>query len=177
MIFHTFLNFLFFIKNYLIQLYLYQFQLTNKSIPSITSIMIYFLITLYLIFLLIKVFQKTEITPFQNTIFRDLYIDSSEHFFNESSPKLAFKWFLSDIGDSSAFIGSFDMFQFHTFMNPNNTYDETYDNITVPIWNPELFPLGSFMMDFYKENYYNNILNYNENNKLKMISMLYINLL
>ena len=139
--------------------------------------MIYILITLYLIFLLIKVFQKTEITLVQNTNFRDLSIDNSEHFFNESSPKLAFNWVLSDIGDMPAFIGSFDMYELHRFMYPNNTSDETYDNITVPIWNPELFPLGSFMMNFYKYNYYNNILNYNENNKLKMISMLYINLL
>ena len=148
-------------------------QLTNKSyIPSITSMMIYFLITLYLIFLLIKVFQKTEITQVQNTIFRDLSIDNSEHFFNESSPKFAFSWFLPDIGDMPAIIGSIDTYQIHAFMYPNNTSVKTYDNIDVPTWNPELFPLGSLMMDFYKNNFYDGILNYSENNKFTTIIFL-----
>ena len=122
--------------------------------------MIYTFITLYLIFLLIKVFQKSDITLVQNTIFRDLNIDNSEHFFNESSPKLAFKWTSFDLGDMPIPIGYFNMYQFYKFMYPNNTYDNSINYNTVPMWNPELFPLGSLTMDFYKSNYYNITLNY-----------------
>ena len=121
---------------------------------SIVSTLIYIFIILYLIFLLIKVLKKSDITLTQNSIFRDLSIDKSEHFFNKNTPNISLRWVYPNNTYVPISVGYLRMYENHHFMNPDSTYSNTSYFNNVSIWTPELFPLGEQVENFYLGYYY-----------------------
>ena len=91
----------------------------------------------------------------QNSVFRDLSVDLSEHIFDSQSPKIAFKW-TSDVyyGGLPNAVGNFSIYEFSKTMNKDYTYNSSFNFVPFYNWTTEQFPFGRFIYAFDKNYYY-----------------------